>query len=173
MPLCICEWVIFMHYLWMLGCVLQYVNRCCCMFESWCSKASKKRRHQCTTAESFSLMSISEAQLTSSLSLRSPFFPWIMRRDWSLMIHFFDKNYLVFALRDKTALDLTLNSGYTCQTNMHYLGEHLKCCQKAFLWCYISGWGLALLLFHHVVKPSLLIAKLGAHLQTLFNIQNS
>lgn len=37
------------------------------------------------------------------------------------MIHFFDKNQLVLALRDESLLDLTHNSGYMPQTNTHYV----------------------------------------------------
>lgn len=73
---------------------------------------------QRATAESFSLMSISRAHLTSWLSQPSPFFPRIMASDRSLMIHFFDKNHSVLALRDKTLLDLTQNSGST-RPNKH------------------------------------------------------
>lgn len=104
------------------------VRRCCCLFGSSADAAKPQRQkgQHCTTAKSFSLMNISEAHLTSWLSLRSPLFPGIMVSDWSLMIHFFDKNHLLLALRDKTLLDLTLNSGSTRQTNTHYSGDPVK-----------------------------------------------
>lgn len=65
---------------YLAGC---YVKGCIC------SKASHEKKNKAAT--SFSLMSISEDQLTSPLSLPGPFLHSIIAPDWSLVIPFFDK----------------------------------------------------------------------------------
>lgn len=128
---------------------LFYLNTGLPAMLNWCNKASKNaalvynskiiffNEHQWSPVDIFIVTAQPFLPLDNGFRLK-PYDPFLW---W---------NHTVFALRDKTVLDLSLHSVYTCQMNMHYLGEPLKCCQKAFLRWYFRGWCLAWLVFHHM-----------------------
>ena len=122
----------------------------------------------------FSLMSISEAQLTSSLSQCSPFFSWIMVSDCSLMIHLFDKNHLASPWETKQRLISFWIPGTHVKWKYITYGS-LSSAVRGHSRGGISGAGVyASLVFHHMLRDSQFIAvfsELVFHLQRLHQKQ--